>query len=124
MSYKAPSIPQTEKEILQPLVDHAINALVTLGLKRPVWAKRDRLSDEWHYVMSKLFDREVYGTRYGYRMLPDDPRWQEIIELAIARQVELGARTIKPIGSDSQLYSFLEDARDDFLASQEPSEAS
>ncbi|MBN8866762.1 MAG: hypothetical protein J0H98_04360 [Solirubrobacterales bacterium] len=122
MSYTGPSYSPEWKELHQPLVDLMIDSLVELGLKSEKWAKQDRLSDEWHYVGDKITFYET-GMPYGYMLLPDDPAWREIIQLAIGRMVEVGARTIKPNGPGSDIVRQLEIARDDYLATQEPSPA-
>lgn len=107
----------------QSLVDLALNYLVELGMKSEKWAEKDRLSEEWHYAVGWKMVFFENGMPRGYMMLPDDPRWQDIVEEAIDRMVDAGAKTIKPIGNGSELVRQLEIAREDYLGLQEPSPA-
>lgn len=107
----------------QPLVDLALNYLVELGMKSEKWAEKDRLSGEWHYAVGWKMVFFETGMPHGYMMLPEDPRWQDVVEEAIDRMVDAGAKTIKPIGNGSELVRQLEIAREDYLGCQEPSPA-
>ncbi len=104
------------KDQVQPLTDTILAGLVAYGLKSMKWAHRDSRSAEWTYVSLKC----LWHTNDFWR--PDDPRWEEVVDLAIRRRIE--AANPKSILPNSDLWSELFRAHADVLSESCPPDLS
>jgi hypothetical protein len=97
------------RELIQPLVDHAIDALVAIGKKEPKWAATDKIADDWHwFIFDAVINREVYSP--GITMRPDDPLWFEILEEALFRLTKNNSGSIMP---DQRLTETIVEVREE-----------
>ena len=106
-----------EKVLFQPMVDDFLGVMIDRGLKKPEYFEEDRISDNWHYALSKAF-----ATASDTAWPPDDPRWLRVCEEAVDAMVSVGTKVIRP--DRPEMQSAIETARIEVLLDARPTPSS